>query len=87
MGWYLSFTGVITYKNARKSLEVIEKMPEDRIMLETDCPYLSPEPLRGNINSSLNLPYIADKIAEVRGISIEETAALTMENGKRFFGI
>ena len=87
MGWYLSFTGVVTYKNARKALEVIEKMPEDRIMLETDCPYLSPEPVRGRRNSSLYLPHIAEKIAEVRGMSIEETAALTMENGKRFFGI
>ena len=87
MGWYLSFTGVITYKNARKALEVLEKMPADRIMLETDCPYLSPEPVRGKRNSSLHLPYIAEKIAEIRGITIEETAALTMENGKRFFGI
>ena len=87
MGWYLSFTGVVTYKNARKALEVIEKMPEDRIMLETDCPYLSPEPVRGKRNSSLNLPFIAEKIADVRGITIEETAGLTMENGKRFFGV
>ena len=87
MGWYLSFTGVVTYKNARKALEVIEKMPADRIMLETDCPYLSPEPVRGRRNSSLNLPYIAEKIAAVRGMSIEDVAALTMENGKRFFGI
>ena len=87
MGWYLSFTGVVTYKNARKALEVIEKMPADRIMLETDSPYLSPEPVRGSRNSSLHLEHIAGKIAEVRGISVEETAALTMENGKRFFGI
>jgi len=87
MGWYLSFTGVITYKNARKALEVVEKIPADRIMLETDSPYLSPEPVRGRRNSSLHLPHIAEKIAEVRGISIEETAAMTMENGKRFFGI
>ena len=87
MGWNLSFTGIVTYKNARKALEVIEKMPPDRIMLETDCPYLSPEPMRGRRNSSLNLPYIAAKISEVRNITLEETAALTMENGKRFFGI
>ena len=86
-GWYLSFTGVITYKNARKVLETIEKMPSDRIMLETDAPYLSPEPVRGRQNSSLNLHYIAAKIAEIRGITLEETAALTMENGKRFFEI
>jgi len=87
MGWYLSFTGVITFKNARRALEVLEKMPADRIMLETDCPYLAPEPKRGRRNSSLYLPYIAEKIAEIRGISTEEIAALTLENGKRFFEI
>lgn len=87
MGWYLSFTGVITYKNARRALEVLEKAPADRIMLETDCPYMAPEPLRGTLNSSLNLPHIAVKIAEVRGITTEEAAALTMENGRRFFRI
>jgi len=87
MGWYLSFTGVITFKNARRALEVIEKMPADRMMLETDCPYLAPEPMRGKRNSSLYLPYIAQKLAETRGISLEETAVVTMENGKRFFGI
>ena len=86
-GWYLSFTGVVTYKNARKSLEVVEKMPADRLMLETDCPYLAPEPMRGRRNSSLNLPFIAEKIANIRGMTIDEIAALTMENGKRFFGI
>jgi len=87
MGWYLSFTGVITFKNARKALEVIEKAPQDRIMLETDAPYLAPEPMRGKRNSSHYLPYIAETVAGVRGLSIEETAALTMENGKRFFTI
>ena len=87
MGFYLSFTGVITFKNAKKSLEVIEKMPRDRLMLETDCPYLAPEPYRGKRNSSLYLPVIAAKAAEVLGILQEEAAALTYENGKRFFGI
>lgn len=86
-GWYLSFTGVITYKNARKSHEVILNMPRDRLMLETDCPYLSPEPLRGRRNSSLNLKYTAAKAAALLGISEEETAQLTLENGRRFFGI
>jgi len=87
MGWYLSFTGVITYKNARRAIEVLERMPADRIMIETDCPYLTPEPKRGLRNSSAYLPFIAEKVAQVRGISIEETAAITMENGKQFFGI
>jgi TatD DNase family protein len=86
-GWHLSFTGVITYKNARRSHEVIEKMPRDRLMLETDCPYLSPEPMRGRRNSSLYLKYTAEMAAELLGLSLEETAALTTENGKRFFGI
>jgi len=87
MGWYLSFTGVITFKNAHESLEVIENMPSYRILIETDCPDLAPEPRRGRRNSSLNLPYIAEKVAEVRGITQEEAATLTMENGRRFFNI
>ena len=87
MGWYISFTGVVTFRNARRALEVIERMPGDRIMLETDCPYLAPEPMRGRRNSSLYLPYIAKKIADIRGVSLEDAAGLTMENGLRFYGI
>jgi len=87
LGWYLSFNGIITFKNARRALDVLKKIPADRLMLETDCPYLAPEPMRGRRNSSLNLQYIAAKVAEVRGVSIEEVAELTTENGKRFFGI
>jgi len=87
MGWYISFTGVVTFSNARRAPEVIEKMPGDRIMLETDCPYLAPEPMRGRRNSSLYLPYIAKKIADIRGVSLEDAAGLTMENGLRFYGI
>lgn len=86
-GWYLSFTGVITYKNARRSHEVLSNMPRDRIMIETDCPYLAPEPMRGRRNSSLNLKYTAEKLGEILGLSMEAAAILTMENGKRFFGI
>ncbi len=86
-GWHLSFTGVITYRNARRSHEVIEKMPRERIMIETDCPYLAPEPRRGRRNSSLNLIYTARKLAELLQISPEEAASLTLENGLRFFGI
>lgn len=87
MGWYLSFTGAITFKNARRALEVIEKMPQDRLMIETDSPYMAPVPLRGRRNSSQNLPYIAQSLADIRGISLEDAALLTMKNGKRFFGI
>ena len=87
MGWFLSFTGVITFKNARKALEVIEKMPRDRLMLETDCPYMAPEPMRGRRNSSLFLPYIAERVAMIWGVTTEDVAAKTTENGKRLFGI
>jgi TatD DNase family protein len=86
-GWYLSFTGVITFKNARRSHEVITKMPRDRIMIETDSPYLAPEPMRGRRNSSLYLRYVAEKLGEILGISFNEAAALTTDNGKRFFGL
>lgn len=86
-GWYLSFTGVVTFKNARKALEVISNMPADRLMIETDSPYLSPVPNRGKRNCSFNLPYIAETIGRLIGKSKEEVAQLTMENGKRFFNI
>lgn len=86
-GWYISFTGAITFKNARKSLEVIEGIPIERIMIETDAPYLAPVPNRGQRNSSLNLPYVVDQIARLKNLSHEEVAEITMENGKRFFSI
>ena len=86
-GWYLGFDGPITYKNAKKALEVIELCPPDRMLLETDSPYLSPVPHRGERNDSRNLPLIAAKIAEVKGCTAEEVAAAAMENGKRLFGI
>lgn len=87
MGWYLSFTGAITFKNARKALETIESCPMDRIMIETDSPYLTPVPHRGRRNDSRELVYVAEKIAGVKGISADEVARITLENGKRFFGI
>ena len=85
-GWYLGFDGPITYKNARKALEVLECCPLERILIETDSPYLSPVPLRGKRNDSGNLPYIVDKIAEIKGLSHEAVAAATMANGRRLFG-
>lgn len=87
LGWMLSFTGVITYKNARKSLEVIDWLPMDRLMIETDSPYLTPEPFRGKRNDSGYVHLVAETVARVKGIAPEEAAEITLENGKRFFGI
>ena len=87
LGWMISFTGVLTYKNARKSLEVIDWLPLDRMMIETDAPYLTPEPWRGKRNDSSKVYRVAETIATVKGIEAEEAARITLENGKRFFGI
>ena len=86
-GWYLGFDGPITYKNARRALEVLEICPMDRILIETDSPYLSPVPLRGKRNDSRNLRYVAEKIAEIKGCTPDEAAAAALENGKALFGI
>ena len=87
MGWYLGFDGPVTYKNARKAVAVAEMAPFDRILIETDSPYMSPVPLRGNRNDSRNVFYIAEKLAQLKGMTAEEMARLTMENGKNLFGI
>ncbi len=86
-GWYLGFDGPITYKNARKAMEVLELCPLERILIETDSPYLSPVPMRGKRNDSGNLPYIVDKIAEIKGLSHETVAAASLANGCRLFGL
>ena len=86
-GWYLGFDGPVTYKNARKIIEVLEICPLDRMLIETDSPYLSPVPMRGKRNDSRNLRYVIEKIAQVRGESPERIEQLTWENGKRLFGI
>lgn len=86
-GWYLGFDGPVTYKNARKTLEVLDVCPLERILLETDSPYLSPVPNRGKRNDSRNLRHIAAAIAERKGIAPEELAAITLENGRRLFGL
>ncbi len=86
-GWYISFTGVLTFKNAKKAPEVAAWLPEDRIMIETDAPYMAPVPYRGKRNSSLYLPEIAAALAKYRGISPEEAAELTKRNAIRFFGL
>lgn len=86
-GWYLGFDGPITYKNAKRAPEVAAVTPLDRIVIETDAPYLSPVPNRGRRNDSRNLPYIVDKLAEWKGVSSEEMARVTWENGLRLFGL
>ncbi len=86
-GLYVALGGVVTYKNARHTVDVAREVPLDRLLLETDCPYLSPVPNRGKRNSSLNLKYTAEKIAEIRGIDVGTLAVLTTENTKRLFGI
>ena len=86
-GWYLGIDGPITYKNARKALEVIDWLPMDRIMIETDSPYLTPEPFRGKRNDSSHVHLVAEAIARVKGLTSDEVARITLENGKRFFGI
>lgn len=86
-GWYLGFTGVLTFKNARKAVEVAANIPIERIVLETDCPYMSPEPFRGKRNDPGKLYRIAEKLAEIRGLSVEEIHRITTENGKRLYRI
>ena len=87
LGYYLSFTGVITFKNARRALEVIREAPIDRLMVETDAPYMAPEPYRGRRNSSLYVHRMAETIAAVKGMDPAEVERITTENGRRLFGI
>ena len=86
-GWYIGFTGVLTFKNARKAIEVAGQIPLDRIVLETDCPYMAPEPFRGKRNDPGKIYRMAEKLAEIRGLSLEEIQAITLENGRRLYGI
>ena len=83
MGLYLGIGGVLTFKNAKKLKEVAAIAPLSQIVLETDCPYMAPEPNRGRRNSSLNLPYVAEALAQIKGITAEEVIAVTEENAKR----
>ena len=83
MGLYLGIGGVVTFKNARKLKEVVEYAPLDQLVLETDSPYLSPEPNRGKRNSSLNLPYVAQAIAEIKGVTPEQIIRITRENAEK----
>ena len=86
-GYYLSFTGVLTFKNARRAVEVVQNMPLDRLMVETDAPYMAPEPHRGKRCDSSMIKHVLEKIAELRGITPEEAGEITAANARRFFGI
>lgn len=87
MGYYIGIGGVITFKNSKKLKEVAKSTPLDRIVIETDCPYLSPEPNRGKRNSSLNLPYVVRALAEIKEVSEEEILTKTYENAKRLYSL
>ncbi len=87
MGMYISFTGVITFKNAKKAVRALQTVPPDRLMLETDCPYMAPEPYRGKRCDSSMIEQTASKAAEIFGIQTQELLDITCENAKRFFGI
>ncbi len=87
LGMYVSFTGVITFDTARKVLEAVSVVPMDKIMLETDCPYMTPEPFRGKRCDSSMIEFTAAKAAEIKGITTQEMLDITCENAKRFFGI
>ena len=87
LGWYTGFDGPVTYKNARKTVEVAAEVPLERLLLETDSPYMAPVPVRGTRNDSRNIAHIAAKIAEVRGMTADEVIRIAADNGKRLFGI
>ena len=87
LGWYIGFTGVLTFKNARKAVEVARWLPLDRILIETDCPYMAPEPYRGRRCDSRLVPYVGKKLAELKELPEETVAEATTANAKRLFGI
>lgn len=86
-GWYVGFTGVLTFKNARRALEAAAAVPRDRVVIETDCPYMSPEPFRGQRNDPRKLYRMAEALASLWGVTPEEAQAITFENGKRLYRI
>ena len=86
-GWYIGFTGVLTFKNARRAIEAASAVPLERIVLETDCPYMAPEPFRGKRNHPGYLGKMAEKLAEIKGVSLEQVQEITTQNGKRLYRI
>ena len=87
LGMYIGIGGVITFKNARKLPDVVEMLPLDRLLLETDAPYLAPVPFRGTTNISTNIKYVAEKIAEIKGVTPDDVLAANLQNKKELFGI
>ena len=87
LGWYIGFTGVLTFKNARRAIEAAQAIPLERIVIETDCPYMSPEPFRGRRNDPGRVYRMAEALAQIRGITAEEAQRITFENGKRLYRI
>ena len=87
LGFYISFSGVVTFKNAKNANEIIEMVPLDKLLIETDSPYLAPEPVRGTKNTPANVKYVAKKIAEVKKMKLEEIANITYENANNVYKI
>lgn len=87
LGMYIGFTGVLTFKNAKKALRALEAVPLDRLLLETDCPYMAPEPLRGRRCDSSMICYTAEKTAQIKGVSTQELLDITCRNGMDFYHI
>ena len=87
LGMYIGLGGALTFKNARKAVEVAQMLPLDRLLLETDCPYMAPVPMRGKRNNSGYIPFIAEKVAEIKGIDPQSVLDVTAENTKRLFNI
>lgn len=87
LGMYIGFTGVLTFRNAKKALRALEAVPNDRLLLETDCPYMAPVPFRGNRCDSSMIAYTAEKAAEIKGMTAQEILNITTENAKRMYNI
>lgn len=87
MGFHFGIGGVVTFKNARKIIEAVEYIPMERIVLETDCPYMAPEPHRGTRNDSRNIAFVAEKIAQIKGMTAQEVIDITNKNARKLFGL
>lgn len=87
LNFYIAFGGVLTFKNAKKTIEAAQMVPLDRLLIETDCPYMTPVPFRGKRNHPKYVQYVVEKLAEIKGIAIEEMAEITYQNGKKLFNI